>query len=78
MVLVWSYAYEYESVSLVSDAVFDAECKLVDKTIDTGRPDLDDWFRREFEPFTGSWIGDFPELEKIRNLYYRWFKKGAK
>lgn len=74
MVAVWAYAYEFENVSIVSDHHFDAECLKVNLSISTMRPDLDKWFRAEFDPSTGVWIHNHPELDKIKALYERWFK----
>lgn len=67
---VWAYAYEYEAVSLVSDAIFDFEAMMVNLSVNTRRPDLDYWFRMNFKPYTGMWIRNHPELEKIKGLYY--------
>jgi hypothetical protein len=67
----WAFAYEIMGKSLVDDATFDRECQLVDLTVDTGRPDLDAWFRKEFNPSTGLWIHDHPELKKVA-LMYQW------
>jgi hypothetical protein len=60
-----AYAYEIEDVSLCSDHLFDAECLLVDLEMDTGRPDLDAWWRENFHPSTGMWILNHPELDKV-------------
>ena len=69
LVSVWAYAYEFESVSLVSDARFDQVCYLINPAIETGRPLLDDFFKRQFQPDTGMWIHHHPELDKVRRLY---------
>lgn len=69
---VWAYGYEFRHDSLVTDAEFDHEALLVDLSLDTGRPDLDAWFRREFNPSTGQWIHDHPELAKVAALYGRY------
>lgn len=69
MLSIWAYAYEFENKSLVSDAVFDSEARLVDTSIKTGR--LDDFFAKEFHPDTGMWIHKHPELDKLINLYGR-------
>lgn len=69
--VLWAYAYEFRSDSIVSDAVFDEEAAKVDLSVDTGRPDLDEWFRREFSPITGQWVHQFPELDKVAALYGR-------
>ena len=77
MVSVWAYAYEIADPpqSLVPDHVFDAECYMVAAglSVETDRLDLDYWFRGVFAPCTGLWIHEHPELDKIRNLYERWF-----
>lgn len=71
---IWAYAYEFENVSLVPDALFDIHCGLVDLNIRTDRPDLDLWFVMHFKPHTGMWIRSHPELDKIRSIYERYYK----
>lgn len=66
---LWAYAYELQNVSLVSDHVFDEAAKLVDPSVSTGRPTLDQFFRTEFHPDTGMWIRQHPELLKVAALY---------
>ncbi len=73
MISIWAYAYEFENKSIVSDEVFDTECKKVDIFLDTGRKLLDDFFLYEFDPSTGMWIHKHPELEKIKILYKNYF-----
>ena len=68
-----AYAYEFESDSILSDADFDAMSLMVDTSIDTGAPDLDFFFSEEFDPSTGNWIRQHPELEKVQRLYW-WLK----
>ena len=70
MLSVWAYGYTYAE-SLVGDEVYDREAPLVDLTIDTDRPDLDAWFRANYHDYTGSWIGEHPELDKVKLLYER-------
>lgn len=67
-VCIAAYAYEFLNESLISDAEFDSECKLIDLSIDTNSPDLDAWFRAEFHPDTGQWVHKHPELRKLRTL----------
>ena len=80
-VLLWAYAYEYESDPLVSDAEFDETCYKIDLSIDTDRPDMDEWFRKNFEPYTGSWIYFLPveELKRtsIRFMCAKAYLKGG-
>lgn len=70
IVAVAAYAYEFENAPIMSDAEFDKLVKEIDTTIDTDRPDLDEWFRKNFETDTGMWIHKHPELDKIRGLYH--------
>lgn len=74
---VWAYAYEFENTSLVSDARFDEEARMVDLSISTGNRKLDNFFRREFAPDTGMWVTKHPELRKLRQAYLRHHKSGA-
>lgn len=66
-----AYAYEFLNESLTDDANFDEECRLVDLAIDTSRPDLDAWWRANFDPSTGMWIRNHPELDKCGALVKR-------
>lgn len=77
MVAVWAYAYEFEDETVVPDAHFDAECRLINPSISTTRPDLDMFFRTNFHPDTGMWIHKHPELHKVKDTYNRYYK-GAK
>ena len=71
---LWAYAYEFESDSMAPDSLFDEECKNVRLQIDTNRPDLDRWWRENFNPSTGQWIRKHPELGGIKQLY-KWIKE---
>jgi len=73
-VAVWAYAYEFMNHSIVSDERFDSEARKVDLSVSTGRPEMDDWFRSNFNPDTGMWIHNHPELNKIKKIYERFFK----
>lgn len=75
LVSIWAYAYEFESVSLVSDAEFDEVCKSIDKEVLTGNDKMDKFFKESFEAYTGQWIHSHPELEKIKKLYNKHFNK---
>lgn len=71
---VWAYAYEFMNLSMVSDEVFDAEALKVDLSIDTTRPDLDSWFRENFNPHSGMWVHSHPEVDKLREFINRMAK----
>lgn len=66
---IWAYAYEFCDVSVVDDFKFDQEAKKVNLAINTARRDLDEWFRNNFNSYTGSWIQNHPELDKIERIY---------
>jgi hypothetical protein len=66
-----AYAYEVMCVSIISDEEFDTLAKSIDLSIDTRRPDLDKWFRENFEPHTGMWIYSHPERFRLRKIIER-------
>lgn len=74
-VSLWAYAYEIENHSIVDDMRFDLECYQLNLSLDTGNPQLDFWFRANFEPCTGMWIHKHPKLDGIKNIYWRYHAK---
>lgn len=74
MVSIYAYAYECENVSLISDHDFDNLCKRIVPSTGTGQPALDDFFRTGFHAYTGAWIHEHPELNKVKQLYERQFQ----
>lgn len=64
----WAYAYEIENDPIVDDATFDREAALVRPNIETGRPELDQFFKTIFAPFTGQWIHEHPDKEKLPRI----------
>lgn len=72
-VSVWAYAYEFMNISLVDDHIFDAACYKVNKALGTGNKVMDDFFKNEFEPYTGSWIHRHPGLMGIKDIYNKWY-----
>ena len=86
MISLYAYAYEYESSPLVDDAVFDEYALLIDPAVSTvedyydarqrARAEaLDSFFRREYAPYTGSWIHAHPEFIQIQALYRKLFQE---
>lgn len=76
-VSVWAYAYEIKNESLVPDHDYDQTCLLINKDMSTsyeGRnnTDIDRWFRNNFDPSTGMWIRNHPNLEGIERYYQLW------
>ena len=72
---VAAYAYEFDSNSIMSDADFDSLSKTINTDTDTGHSVLDQFFRTEFHTDTGQWIHKHPELEKVKQLYLKFYKK---
>ena len=71
MVAVWAYAYEYLATPLVSDAKFDEECLKVNLKQPTRNKAMDNWFKKNFIAYTGSWVHSHPDkqgLERIARL----------
>ena len=68
MVAVWALAYEVFNVSLVPDSVFDAEAKLIDPKIKTGREPEDTFFATEFSPHTGMWVRKHPDIKGLKRV----------
>lgn len=68
-----AYAYEILSETIMSDHDFDHKCLLIDPSIETGNKKLDHFFKTEFNPSTGQWIHKHPELNKIVELYRKYY-----
>ena len=67
-VSVAACAYEVFDTSIISDFEFDELAKSIDLSINTRRPDLDQWFRKNFDPSTGMWIRTHPEFKRLQQL----------
>jgi hypothetical protein len=65
---VAAYAYEYMGQPTMTDAEFDKLATSIDLSINTRRPDLDDWFRKNFAPHTGMWIHKHPERYRLKQI----------
>lgn len=72
-----AYAYEFESHSIMTDTEFDKLCLSIEPEIRTGKRVLDLFFKTSFSPYTGQWIHDHPELEKVKACYDRVYKQGS-
>lgn len=82
---VAAYAYEYESVEIMSDAEFDKLAYGINQKMDTWKDQTckerqayskkhDKFFRDIFQPFTGMWIRRHPDLIGIKQIYERNYK----
>lgn len=68
-VAVAAYAYEFENVSLVDDSTFDAMCARIRPEIATGDAVHDEFFRTRFQPHTGQWVHDHPNIAGLRRVF---------
>jgi hypothetical protein len=64
---MWAYAYEIANEPMVSDEVFDTTAAQSDTSITTGH--LDDWWRENFQPYTGNWVLNHPELSLLEQRF---------
>jgi len=74
---VAAYAYEVHDDSVMSDGEFDQQSLLVDTSVSTGNRKLDNFFKKYFDPSTGSWIHKHPEIDKIAELYRRYYSNAT-
>lgn len=72
---VAAYAYELRADPIMSDAEFDQMAQSIRPRELTGRPILDLFFLESFEPHTGQWIHEHPELDKIARLYDTYYRE---
>ena len=75
---VAAYAYEFGNDSIISDGDFDSLAEAINVQISTDNELLDDFFREKFAPHTGQWIHDHPELEKLKKIYYGYYRNPRK
>lgn len=72
---VAAYAYEFDNTSIMTDAEFDEFALLIEPQVSTGHAILDQFFRTEFQPDTGQWIHKHPELDRVKYVYEKFYKK---
>lgn len=68
---VAAYAYEFENDILMQDHEFDELAYSLDTSINTGDLVLDSFFREEFDPCTGQWIQQHPDIVGVEQAYKR-------
>jgi hypothetical protein len=67
-------AYEIFNDPLMPDADFDALALRVDINVPTGADEIDWFFIENFDPATGMWVYNHPELNKVK-AYYKYHKR---
>ena len=70
-VAVWAYAYEFMDDQLVGDDIWEAECLAINLEQETGDDALDFWFSENFDPSTGQWVHNHPNLDGLHRRYMR-------
>ena len=75
---VAAYAYEFDNISIMSDAEFDQLAEKINVQVVTGNELMDDFFREHFSPYTGQWIHKHPNKAKLDDIYVKFFKKKRK
>lgn len=68
-IAVAAWAYERHNDPLMTDADFDDLALTIDVRKNTSRPDLDEWFRANFNPSTGMWVLSHPEQSGLEAIY---------
>jgi len=71
-------AYEMEDCQFMDDAMYDISCRRIIPKVSTNHPVLDKFFREEFTPYTGMWIWQHPELDKVAALFNQHYKERCK
>lgn len=70
---VATYAYEIADKPIMWDHDWDRIAQLINPTVGTCHPLLDEFFATHFSPMTGMWIQHHPELDKIAALFKRYY-----
>ena len=77
-IAVAAYAYEVLDSPIMSDHEFDRLALQIDPQKDTGEPELDAFFFCDFNPSTGVWIHQHPDLAGIARLYKTFYAPRGK
>lgn len=70
---VYAYAYELRDESLATDHEFDQLARSIDPAVTTGNAVLDQFFRDHYQPDSGMWIHQHPDLDGIATIYHRYY-----
>mgnify|MGYP003155425231 CR=1 FL=1 len=75
LISVYAYAYEFRNESLIDDYEYDKLAQEIDVNISTNNMMLDKFFNDCYVSYSGSWILKHPEIEKIIEIYNKYFKR---
>ena len=70
---VAAYAYEYKDNPIMDNFEFDELSRSINPKEKTGNRKLDNFFKKHFNPDTGMWIRQHPELNKVAYLYETYY-----
>lgn len=71
---VAAYAYEFEDDPVMTDAEFDRIAMEIDPDAPTGNLVLDKFFMLFFEPATGMWVRNHPDIPGLKRLYETYYR----
>ena len=71
---VAAYAYEFLGDSIMSDHEYDQLSLQINPQEETGNKKMDEFFKKHFQPDTGMWIRIHPEIDKLNDLYKKYYK----
>ena len=72
-VAIYAYAYELRDESLISDQEYDTLARSIQPNMRTGNDAIDKFFSQHYSADTGLWIHQHPQLERIAELYARYY-----
>lgn len=75
LISVYAYAYEFRNESLIDDYEYDKLAQEIDVNVSTNNMMLDKFFNDCYVSYSGSWILKHPEIEKIVEIYNKYFKR---
>jgi hypothetical protein len=63
-----AYAYEVMNDPIISDAAYDALALKIRPEVKTGNDVLDNFFATKYNPNTGSWVHQHPNIEGLKRV----------
>jgi hypothetical protein len=78
-----AYAYEVLNDPIMSDAAYDALALKIRPEVKTGNDTFDNFFATKYNPNTGSWVHQHPDIGSLKRVLAFWragkaFKEATK
>jgi hypothetical protein len=67
-----AYAYEVMNDPIMSDAAYDALALKIQPEVKTGNDVLDNFFATKYDPNTGSWVHQHPDIGSLKRVLAFW------